>query len=89
MPLISILLAVIGGQSISAVLAGVSIMQWIEIASTVASAEPTIVKLLAELHPAFAILAQNIKNGASPEQAGTAAQQSLGPHYHGGPKSNF
>lgn len=84
MPLISIIIALVGGQSIGAIAAGLSIADWIGIAGTLISAEPTLVKAFSELHPAFDILAKHLSNGA--EAAGGAAYQSLGPHYHGGPK---
>ena len=89
MALISIILALVGGQSLSAILAGLSLMQWIEVAGTLVSAEPTIVKAFSELHPALEILAKHLGSGESPGAAGSAAYSSLGPHYHGGPKSNI
>lgn len=89
MALISIIIALIGGQSLGAIVSALSLMQWIGIAEILISAEPTIVKAFAELHPAFDILAKAIASGISPGAAGSAAYSSLGPHYHGGPKSNF
>lgn len=89
MALLSIILALVGGQSLGAILSGLTLMQWIEIAGTLVSAEPTLVKAFAELHPAFDILAKALGSGASPGAAGSQAYSSLGPHYHGGPKSTI
>jgi hypothetical protein len=89
MALISIIVALVGGQSLGAILAGLSLMQWIEVAGTLISAEPTLVKAFSELHPAFDIIAKALKSGVSPGAAGSQAYASLGPHYHGGPKSNI
>jgi hypothetical protein len=89
MALLSIIIALVGGQSLGAILAGLSLMQWIEVAGALVSAEPTIVKLFSELHPAFDLISKSLKSGASPGAAGSQAYSSLGPHYHGGPKSNI
>ncbi len=89
MPLITIILALIGGQSLGTILAGLSLMQWIGIAETLISAEPTLVKAFGELHPAFDILVKALGSGSSPGAAGSIAYSSLGPHYHGGPKSSI
>lgn len=85
MPLVSILLAVIAGKSIGAVVAMLSISDWISIATLLMKATPDILKALNDLHPAFEELAKRLDAG--PIEAGAAAHATIhGPQYHGGPR---
>lgn len=85
MALVGVLVAVLGGQAIGTVLAGLSIPAWIEIASFLLKAQPLILTGLVRLHPAFAALVQKLEAG--PQEAAQAAHATIhGPQYHGGPK---
>lgn len=53
MVFLPIILALAGGQSIAAVLAGLSIAQWTAIAGELLGAAPNLVKAFADLHPAL------------------------------------
>jgi hypothetical protein len=62
--LLSIVAAVVPGT-----LAGLSLTQWLKIATALAGAEPEIKAALAALHPAFAALVADLARGSPPDEA--------------------
>jgi hypothetical protein len=71
--IITIIVALVGGQSITAVLGTLTVTQWVSIASTLVTAEPQILKTLGALHPALQTLADAIKANPDANAAGLAA----------------
>jgi hypothetical protein len=54
---------------------GLSVGQWLTIASAVYSATPEIKAAITALHPALAAVAADLDAGKSPDEAAAAAQQ--------------
>jgi hypothetical protein len=71
--LIPIIIALVGGQSIGAVLGTLTAAQWVSIATNMISAEPQLVAAFTALHPALQTLADALKNNVGAEAAGLAA----------------
>lgn len=63
MPLIPILLALIAGKSITAIIAALSIPQWIDIAFALFKLDIDAINTLRKLHPAFVILHNQLHQG--------------------------
>ena len=74
MPLIALIGALIGGQSIGAILAGLSIADWISLAGTLLPLGEDAIKLMSALHPAFSAMGDKLLQGAGAEIAGQAAK---------------
>lgn len=72
--IVTILMALVEGQSIGAVLGTLTAAQWVSIASTLVTAEPEVLHTLGALHPALQILADAIKANPDANAAGLAAQ---------------
>jgi hypothetical protein len=67
--LISILVAVIGGQSLGAILAGLTLANWVALAQLALALEPEAAALLRMLHPAFERILAALEKGHTPLQA--------------------
>jgi hypothetical protein len=52
---------------------GLTIGQWVTIASAIGTAEPEIKSAIAALHPAFTAIASDLATGKSADEAGSAA----------------
>jgi hypothetical protein len=72
-PLIAIISALVGGASLSSIVAGMSITQWIALAEALYAAEPSILKVLGDLDPVLESLVTNIKNGVPSVTAASIA----------------
>jgi hypothetical protein len=57
MILLSMIMALVGGQSLVAILGGFTAVQWVSLASTLLGAEPDVLKAFLALHPVLASLA--------------------------------
>lgn len=75
--LLSIFLALAGGQSIGVILGGLTLANWVGLASFVIGLEPELAATLTAAHPLLARLissvATAIENGAAPGAASHAA----------------
>ena len=73
MPLIALIIALVGGQSLGAILAGLSISEWIGLATTILPLGEDAIELLGEAHPALAALGHDLVNGMTPSTAAASA----------------
>jgi hypothetical protein len=67
------LASILGALLPSVSFAGLSIEQWIAIASAIETAAPEIKATVAALHPAFAAVVSDLAGGQSADAAGSAA----------------
>ena len=70
--LIPIISSLISGGSITSVLAGLTLGDWLGLAGALADAEPAVVLAVQALHPAFEKLVEDISR-VGPLHAGTAS----------------
>jgi hypothetical protein len=68
------LAAILGVLMPSVSFEGLTVAQWIAIASAIEAAAPEIKATIAALHPALAAIASDLAGGKSSDEAGAAAQ---------------
>ena len=73
MPLIALVIALVGGQSLGAILAGLSISEWIGLATTILPLGEDAIELLGEAHPALAALGGDLVKGLPATTAAESA----------------
>ena len=73
--LLAILAAVVGGQAIGLVLAGLGLPAWLTLADLILNLTVDEVKLLTAIHPAFALLHEELKNGKNKHAAVSSARE--------------
>lgn len=74
MPLLGIIIALAGGQSLGAILAGLSVAQWVQIAELLLQAEPQILQAFVALAPELKAVGDKIAQGITdPQHLGTTA----------------
>ena len=72
MPILPIIMALLGGQSLGAIVAGFSMTQWVAIAEELIGAAPSVIQDFSALHPALARLAGLIAKGLSAKDVAAA-----------------
>lgn len=77
MVFLPIIMALVGGQSFGAVLAGLSVTQWTAIAEELLNATPSIIQAFADLHPSLQGLAELVAKTLPAEQIGAQAMTSF------------
>jgi len=69
----SALISILGTLLPAVSFEGLTVTQWVAIASAIAAAEPEIKSAITALHPAFTAIASDLATGKSPGEAGSAA----------------
>lgn len=81
MPILLALLPILGsalaGESAGAILAGISITQWIGISTALVGAAPEVLDLVSDLHEVFEALVNEIRASGDERKAANAATSKL------------